>query len=60
MNSSEHSVVDNPKTTSFSEKLDFIENVFIPIRYEKNTDDIINVESPEDQVVIDHLKSKHE
>ena len=53
MNSSEHSVVDNPKTTSFSEKLDFIENVFVPIRYEKNTDDIINVESPEDQVVID-------
>jgi len=53
MNGSEHSVVDNPKTTSFSEKLDFIENVFIPIRYEKNIDDIINVESPEDQVVID-------
>lgn len=53
MNNSEYNVIDTPKTVSFTEKFDFVERVFIPIRYEKSVEDIITVESPEDQIMID-------
>jgi hypothetical protein len=53
MNTGGVGLTDSPKTVSFTEKFDFIESVFIPIRYEKSIDDIITVECPEDQIMID-------
>ncbi len=46
--------LDSPKTNSFSEKLDFVEKYFVPFRYLKVEDEeMIPIESPEDQVMID-------
>lgn len=46
--------LDSPKTNSFSEKFDFVEKYFVPFRYLKVEDeDMVPIESPEDQVMID-------